>query len=335
MASRELRRLAKKDNSTLTMEEGFHVVNCALEAQRLKQTGASKYIYENFGGASGLMMIAARSVTEKHEEIYALAMEAPLSDEEIARDEVLDPQEQPAANRLRAYFTALTLSVSRSIVRRLNRGESLDQVTASIDVMVQRSNSDLEPILTDIIAGGYIAGGSNFTQIASIPAQIGLSFNLLNQQAVDYVRSETERTVAQISRTTHRILDDIVRDGVEEGLSASEIARRIRGLDGYDNHLFGRDVNGRDRADRIAARELNHRYSEGLLAVGQQYDDEEGLRTEKRWRDSNDQRVRPLHKSLGATGWVPIDQVYAGGIIPGSEPGCRCYLQIRVVVDDE
>ena len=333
MTSR-LKILAKKGVDNLSAEEGLYVLEKIKQAKSLRQYNTMHKIAGLFGGESVFRVLSPMIVQEAYNKLVGFAMEMPLSDEEELRDEVLDPQMGPAANGLRAYFTALSLAVSRSVARRLNRGDSPEEVTAAIDVIVTRSNNDLFPLLLDIVAGGYIAGGSNFNQIASVPAQIGLSFNLLNQPAVDYVRSETERLVAQISRTTHRILDDIVRDGVAEGLSASEIARRIRGLDGFDNGLFGRDINGRDRADRIAARELNHRYSEGLLAVGRQFDEEEGLRTEKRWRDSNDQKVRPLHKTLGATGWVPIDDVYAGGISPGSEPNCRCYLQIRVVVDD-
>ena len=176
----------------------------------------------------------------------------------------------------------------------------------------------------------YVQGAVAFKTLAEGAADAGLSFNLAHPRAVAYLRDVNDRRIRDITDTTKEIIDKLVDQAVEEGMSYTQLAKLIRGTDGFDNQLFGRDVNGFDRADRIAQFEISDRYENGLLEHARQVQDA-GFVVVKLNLTVGDSRVSEQHAGFEALSWVPIDFVYASGsTVAPHRPRCRCAMQYEV-----
>lgn len=159
--------------------------------------------------------------------------------------------------------------------------------------------------------------------IEQVPQSIdfGVSFDLENPRAVDYLRDRAAEQVAGINDTTRGQLQTIIADGVEQGQTYSEVAATIREtFDGF----------GGSRAQTIAVTEAASGYVAGSLAAAADMADA-GLTMEKSWlkeEDACDEVCIPNADQ----GYIAYDETFESGDDgPPAHPNCRCDLLIRRV----
>lgn len=159
---------------------------------------------------------------------------------------------------------------------------------------------------------------------------------VFNPQAL-FVQSWINRwaveKVTEITDTTREALRQVVGQGIAEGQTSPEIARSIRGMYG---HWTDETMDVR-RSLMIARTESGSAANYAQQAAAEAVQSETGLRIEKTWVSSRDDRVRDSHWLVdGET--VPLDQPFSNGLMqPGDPDGsaadvinCRCVSSRQV-----
>ena len=128
--------------------------------------------------------------------------------------------------------------------------------------------------------------------------------------------TENVGLIKSIPTEYHKRVENVVLTGVRSGKSAKEIADEIKHV--YDVTTSRAKLIAVDQAGKMMG-DVTRIRQKGL-----------GL-THFRWRDSNDNRVRPKHREFNGKvySW---DKGAPGGILPGQEVRCRCTAE---VVEDE
>lgn len=152
---------------------------------------------------------------------------------------------------------------------------------------------------------------------------IGLSFDLRNPDAVDYLKRYCGQQVTKIDETTRRAMRGVIIQGTDEGVNYSEIGRRM--IAKYRS--FGEPVpqrHLRNRAELIATYEIGSAYetasAQAVTALAAL-----GLPVEKSWLTVGDDRVEEHCLANEAEGWIPLSQAHTTGHMhPLGHPACRC-----------
>lgn len=179
---------------------------------------------------------------------------------------------------------------------------------------------DAPGALTALFLAGAVAGDKSLQRGGpakphrAIIATPAISFDLVSQEALDYVRQYAFGLIKGIDSTTVEMVRKAVSDGVEQGQSRDEIARSLFDVFHDEN-----------RSRLIAQSEGMNTYNEGATTRWQQV----GV-TQARWRTVG-MSACPLCKRLNGqvadlrTGWTDPDT----GIVykHSAHPGDRCFRE--------
>ena len=145
------------------------------------------------------------------------------------------------------------------------------------------------------------------------------SFTLQNPRMADYFEDYVDKLGRDLSETSRKNAEHVIREAMDEGLSNPAAAERLREKLPELN----------ETRSTLIARNETHRAS---IAASELQAKESGIVTTKTWLTAHDERVRPAHKALdGVT--VGIDEEFPGGLHPTSEIQCRCVLTYGVDLD--
>jgi hypothetical protein len=203
---------------------------------------------------------------------------------------------------------------------------------------IQEFVNDL-PFNEDVVEGAmisaeasFIKGGKKTFRQFGLGA-LGLSFDLVNEDAVAYLASRTDLLLSDsrgsVTRTTKKRIIKILTDAADNGTSYTETAKLIQ-------QQGKAGVFSRARAEMIAVREVGLAYGEGNLAPVKRYEQEFGTIIEKIWITSMDDRVTAECANNEAQGWLGIDDIFPHTgvqlVAPRSDhPRCRCDTGYREV----
>jgi SPP1 gp7 family putative phage head morphogenesis protein len=159
---------------------------------------------------------------------------------------------------------------------------------------------------------------------------LGLSFDLAHPEAVAYLQRAPLR-IAGINETTREEVRRIIINATEQGWSYDRTARALQEkFASFRTPVPQQHI--RSRAHMIAVTETGDAYAQGSLIVGHDLK-RAGLRMEKMWLDTEDQRECPICRSNAAEGWIPLDQAFSSGHdAPTAHPACRCDVTQRAVL---
>lgn len=211
------------------------------------------------------------------------------------------------------------LSVLARIARRLLGLDTNDAVRMIEQDGPQAAVSGLSRLARDVWVGRWREGLSGALEAimasATLPTDRGnvpLSFDLANPRTQEFFDSYTLRLAEQVTNTTREKLEAAIREGIEEGLSVPEVARKVAEA--------GEEFAGY-RSELIARTELHRAAIESseMQARGS------GVVKTRTWVTADDERVRAEHRALDGT-TVGIDEEFPGGLHPATEINCRCVL---------
>lgn len=135
------------------------------------------------------------------------------------------------------------------------------------------------------------------------------------------------RQITNIFRTTKNITTKIIKDGFDSGLTNNEIALKLR--------KTGR-IASKPRSMLIARTETHKLANQSTRQVALSF----GVRTEKKWKDAADERVRAWHKNVMNGKWIDTNDYFIVDgtmmLYPGDPAGgmqnnanCRCIALYR------
>lgn len=272
------------------------------------------------------------------------------------RDEAMNPRLAPLRRLLESIFKRqLTLFLARlqgieeefAVESALEEGVSIEAVSEDDwgdfwDEVTNLTRSDWEEALEPEHRALFEAGGENefgrlreqaVDALGTTSRYAGLTFNIANERAVNYLRNELDRQIARINDVTRAAVNMVIRDAVSEGDSYSQVAARLRDL--FDGFVTDKDENGRDRADRIAIFETGDKYEGGNREAAKQMRDElRGVGTVmKIWITVGDGKVRDKHKANEGASPIGLEEDWPSGTGEApTDPGCRCTVSYDVVV---
>lgn len=156
-----------------------------------------------------------------------------------------------------------------------------------------------------------------------------LSFNLRNPVAEAYLKEYCLGQIKQIDATTLKVMRGIIHQGLADGLSYTEIARRMTAK--YS--AFGAPVpqkHLRNRAELIATYETGQAY-ESASRQTVEILSARGIPIEKRSVTVGDDRVDEECLRNEREGWIPLHQAHTSGHQhPLFHVACRCVAVYRL-----
>lgn len=205
------------------------------------------------------------------------------------------------------------------------------EIRAALNVVSDELNTELHNTF-DAHDAVFVLGAAAFKELTDGAEAIPVSFDVANPRAVNYIRNELSTRITQIDDATKDIIDGLITQAILNGEAFSTASKRIRGVGGFDNELFGRDKNGHDRADRVAIFEVGDRYERGQFEMGQQFVDQ-GFEVKKQNLDAGDRRVSQEHRLLTALGLISLREFFGstGRLHAPFRPNCRCATLYEVI----
>jgi len=217
---------------------------------------------------------------------------------------------------------------NKAAVLRIERKTAQDEINRMLDDMPEDEE------LAGIIANGgetvYKKGAKTaYTKFSM--ADIGISFDLVNPYAIDYLNAKKTLHLSDyrgsIKRTTKKKILKILTEAAETGQSYQETGKKIRaqGAEG---------VFSRYRSELIATNEIRHAYEEGNHEMLDIYKKETGTILQKMWLTKQDAQVTEECAANESVGWIGWDEHFPSGddISPRSDhPRCRCSTGYRAV----
>lgn len=163
--------------------------------------------------------------------------------------------------------------------------------------------------------GPVLEGVMDAAELPTNRGPIRLGFDLANPLNKEFFEGYTLRLAEQVTDTTREKLEAAIREGIEEGLSVPDVARKVSEV--------GEEFSGY-RADLIARDQL-HR---AAISASEMQAKRSGVVSTKTWRGTLDARERPEHVALeGVT--VGIDEDWDGRH-PATEIACRCFVEYGI-----
>jgi SPP1 gp7 family putative phage head morphogenesis protein len=148
---------------------------------------------------------------------------------------------------------------------------------------------------------------------AVIGAEMDINFNLIHSNLLKFARQNTGAMITDITETTRTKVNEIIRLGLEEGKTATEIAQMIR-----EDTAFSQV-----RSQLIARTETTKAFNGAPTDSLKEYGAASGRVFTKTWSGVLDDRERDEHVEMeGET--VGIDDVFSNGEDYPGEPNCRC-----------
>lgn len=154
--------------------------------------------------------------------------------------------------------------------------------------------------------------------------EIGIDFNLINDEAIEYLQNLTELHLSDyrgsISRTTNKRIIKILLEAAEKGSSYTDTAARIK-------QQAVKGVFSNSRAELIAVREIGKAYTHGNRDMIKQYIRETSAIMEKEWLTVQDDKVTKECQANEEAGWLGFEEQFPSSDINSprdSNPRCRC-----------
>lgn len=215
------------------------------------------------------------------------------------------------------------LSVLSRIARRLLLRDTQDAVRMIETDGPQRALSGLLTLARDLWIPRWADNVSEplaaIMDDAPLPTDQGsvkLGFDVKNPKTAEFFENYRIRLAEQVTDTTREKLEAAIREGIEEGLSVPEVARKVSEV-GEEFAGYRSDLIARDQLHRAA------------ISSSEMQAKKSGVVNTQTWRGTLDARERPAHVALeGVT--VGIDEEFPDGIHPKSEIACRCYVEYGI-----
>lgn len=186
------------------------------------------------------------------------------------------------------------------------------------------TSSAMQQAIEKGIKQALLIGGKGL--IRNLKAQV--NFSLTNPRAIAYSEAHAGEAITNIDRTTKDDIRRIIVAGISDGASYSEVAANIKAR--YVQYAVGvpqRHI--RSRAELISVTEIGNAYQAGNHIAAQSIA-ATGVKMEKSWLTSNDDRVSDGCTANQDDGWIDIEAAHSSGHqTPLRFPGCRCVEQYR------
>lgn len=245
-------------------------------------------------------------------------------DEAVTRqsvDKSLAPIEEKLQTRVAYLFGRQGVRVVRALgKRRAEFREALgDDFDDLFDDATSKTSIEMQEAIEAAAKAALIEAGKTITREMDWTRV----FSLTNPRAAAYIRDVGANAVTRIDDTTRREIRAIVLAGIENGTSYAEVARQIKRR--YQQYAAGvPQKHIRSRAELIAVTEAGNAYQTGnFIQIGEIA--AAGVKMQKRWLTSGDDRVSDGCRDNQAQDWIPYDQAHnSGHDHPLRFPGCRC-----------
>lgn len=161
---------------------------------------------------------------------------------------------------------------------------------------------------------------------AAVDFGMTLDWDVLDPEAVRYLRNRGATAVSGIDATTERELRRILSNGLANGDSYATTAAAISDrFAAYADGVAG----GRPRAETIAIYETGQAYEHGRTMMADRLE-RDGLDVEKRWMLAGDGEECPICIPNGEADWIPNAEIFpSGDAAPLAHVNCRCDLEVR------
>lgn len=154
--------------------------------------------------------------------------------------------------------------------------------------------------------------------VAVVAADTQVSYNVLHPFALQFAKKNAGSMLSSVSKTTERLVRDIVSGGLEENRSTTEIAQLIRDATGFS----------KARAKLIAQTESTTIFSGAPVEAMSAFAKSTDRVFLKTWFGVMDEKERDEHVEMeGET--VGVDEPFSNGLQYPSEPNCRCHSLIH------
>lgn len=214
----------------------------------------------------------------------------------------------------------------RPLFPRVNESLIQEAVTVTdVNPALNAAENATRSLAVDAIQGAVevalIAGSDAIFETVGVGT--GVSFDLVNPLAIEYLDQKGATQVSGIDETTRVRVRRIIVQAAREGWSWERTAEAL--IDLYEGFRFGGKgpLHFNNRGQLIAVTEIGNAYEEGAR-IGALQLSAAGLPMEKRWSGPDDGRTSEACKSNLDAGWVGIDEVFpSGDLRPLNHPGCR------------
>lgn len=151
--------------------------------------------------------------------------------------------------------------------------------------------------------------------------EIGITFDLLNPLAVEYLETDRPLVLSTLEQTTKDEIIPILQEALDSGQSYNDTASQIR-----DSFAFSSS-----RSQMIAVNEIGHAYEWGNY-VPMKDAQTKGYKIEKSWLTVGDDRVTEECHANERMSWILLDKPFDSGDDTAprdSNPRCRCTTLYR------
>lgn len=229
-----------------------------------------------------------------------------------ARDNVLDNFSKGLDAERKAIVEDIRNSLTKDEDLRIQLNETVERSKlTNIEEAVQKSLEDIAAVWAD---------SGQQTVVIIIGTKEDGMFNAINGRAVSWAKKRGAELVSQLSETTRDRLKAMIATGLENGLTAEQIA-----------DLIERDPSGlfnAARADRIAKYEIGNANSKGALA-GYAEAAKSGVKLKKRWLLGD--KPCTVCQENAAAGPIDLDKDFpSGDSAPLAHLHCECALGAEI-----
>jgi hypothetical protein len=198
----------------------------------------------------------------------------------------------------------------------------LSDFNSAWDDIAGLTQDELQVIITQMEAEGLTKGAS-VAESMFVPGKGG-SFDLMNPRATNWFLEHGGNFdyIENINRTTGKQLKTIIVDALENQRTYGQTAKAI--TDKFTDF-------SRQRAQNIAVYETAQGYESGNRMLIDSVADA-GVKMEKAWMNSGDEKVSDGCLTNSADGWIPLKQAHTSGHQqPPRMLKCRCYEIFREI----
>jgi len=249
------------------------------------------------------------------------------------KDEVLKPLELKAQREVGAIFKRQGDLFLESFQRHRSKfveAATPGDVSRDFDDVFNKTSISFKETLREINERAFELGATE--QIEDL--QAGLSFNLENPRARQWIEQRSAEMVTRINETTRERINQILQDASKNGWNYSETQKAIRAE--FDQFSETKpQLHIRNRAELVAVTENAMAFEEGKKEAIREMQ-EFGLKIEKYWSNTGDNRVSVGCLNNTSAGWIDEDEVFPSGHdVAPRFPGCRCAVLHRRKQNDE
>lgn len=249
--------------------------------------------------------------TKEYKEMVRLLKKAFTEQTESALDKILKKVEE----RIGGIFAK-----AENVDSENEEDEELTELQRIIiENAVEEETDPLEKFLDPLIMLGFYVwafniGGNDFLRTKRIP----LKFDLSNEQVLEAIRGKTDLLLKGLHRTTKKFIAGKIIEGIEDGLTKTEVAESIRG---------SLPTTYAKRAETIVRTETAN-----MINAAESETAERNGAYQKRWVTVGDDLVDEECEANEDEGTInEHDSFQSGHFRPPAHPNCRCILQFDLL----